>query len=321
MSEPVLLILLVINLLLLLYLAWRQHDKPSNSSDWQAVQHSLEQHQQSLMNNFYQNTRMLQTQLQQNRQTLDNQLTATQKYLQQTAHQLGELSQLGSAIKQLQQLLISPKLRGGLGEQLLQDMLEEIIPKHLLHYQYQFASGETVDAAIETDAGLIVIDAKFPLPDQSKNSAGQIKQKLKKHLHEIARKYIKPEEGSLNFALMYLPAESVYHQLINSAELIKLSHKLRVYPVSPSTLYSHLQIILLSYQGQQLQSRTRQLIKTINQLQNHTQLWQTRWQVFKNHWQNAGKKLQEVDQSQQQILQDIDQLNQLDDKQLRSLET
>ena len=308
---------LLLELGLLLYLIWHQ-SKSHPGHDWNELKHRLDQQQQHITSSFHQNTQLLQQQLQQNRHSLDIQLTATQKYLQQTAHQLGQLSQLDNSIKQLQQLLVSPKLRGELGEQLLQDMLSEVIPTHLLTYQYQFASGQIVDAVIRTEDGLIVIDAKFPLTRVKDKSEAQLKQQLKQHMISIARKYIQPEQGTLNFALMYLPSEAVYHHLISQPTLVQLSHKLRVYPVSPSTLYSHLQIILLSFQGQTLQQQTRQLLNTINQLeQHHRQLWQD-WQVFHTHWQKANKKLQTVHSKHEQVASDIQQLTRFQSENLQA---
>ena len=175
-------------------------------------------------------------------------------------HSLGEMSEIGRGIRSLQEFLQSPKLRGNIGEQVLTDMIGQTFPKNSFHLQYSFKSGVKVDAVLKTDAGLLCIDSKFPMENFNAMHKGETEldrtrakrefmADVKKHVNDISKKYILPEEGTMDFALMYIPSEAVYYEIVNMNELMEFARKQRVYPVSPNTLYAHLQVLLLSFQG------------------------------------------------------------------------
>ncbi|HYK08621.1 MAG TPA: DNA recombination protein RmuC, partial [Candidatus Eisenbacteria bacterium] len=144
--------------------------------------------------------------------------------------------------------------------------------------QYAFKSGEKVDAAIQTDAGILPIDSKFPMENfqrytKSKDETEKLQYKkefgrdIKKHIDAIAGKYILPDEGTMDFALMYVPSESVFYEIVNMEDIIEYARKSRVYVVSPSTLYAHLQTILLSFEGKKIESRTKEVFALLRSLQ------------------------------------------------------
>ncbi|KKS90125.1 MAG: hypothetical protein UV63_C0006G0028, partial [Microgenomates group bacterium GW2011_GWC1_43_11] len=133
-----------------------------------------------------------------------------------------------------------------------------------------FRSGLKVDAVLKTDAGLLCIDSKFPMENFSKMHKGETESErqqakkdfiadLKKHISDISKKYILPEEGTMDFALMYIPSESVYYEIVNMTEVMEIARKSRVYPVSPNTLYAHLQVLLLSFQGKELEQKSQEV--------------------------------------------------------------
>jgi len=179
------------------------------------------------------------------------------KRLNDLNRQIGEISELGRGIRSLQEFLQSPKLRGNIGEQVLKDMIGQTFPKNSFHLQYSFKSGAKVDAVLKTDAGLLCIDSKFPMENFTLMHRGETDAiraaakrdfigDVKKHITDISRKYILPEEGTMDFALMYIPSESVYYEIATIEELMEFSRRNRVYPVSPNTLYAHLQVLLSS---------------------------------------------------------------------------
>ncbi len=187
---------------------------------------------------------------------------------------LGEMSEVGRGIRSLQEFLQSPKLRGNIGEQVLKDMIGQTFPKNSFHLQYPFRSGVKVDAVLKTDAGLLCVDSKFPMENftrmhaaeteaERKSARREFTADVKKHIGDIARKYILPEEGTMDFALMYIPSEAVYYEIANMEELMEYSRRQRVYPVSPNTLYAHLQVLLLSFQGKELEQKTRELFRLL----------------------------------------------------------
>lgn len=218
---------------------------------------------------------------------------------------LGEMSEVGKGIRSLQEFLQSPKLRGNIGEQVLTDMIGQTFPKNSFHLQYAFKSGMKVDAVLKTDAGLLCVDSKFPMENFSKMHKGateaerhQAKQDfvsdVKKHVTDISRKYILPEEGTMDFALMYIPSEGVYYEMANMEELMEYARKLRVYPVSPNTLYAHLQVLLLSFQGKDLEQKSRHVFTLLRAIQKDYGKIEENLSVLGKHVNNAYNSMNTV---------------------------
>lgn len=191
---------------------------------------------------------------------------------------------VGKDISSLQELLKSPKLRGGLGEHFLGDLLAQIFPKEHYQLQYTFKSGAQVDAIINVQNGLIIpVDAKFPLENFKKMMEADEDDKLveqsrkafisdvKKRIDEIATKYILPDEGTLDFALMYVPAENIYYEMIindptKSGNISSYAFSKKVIPVSPNTFYIYLQTILIGLRGFQIEKKAGEILSSLSRL-------------------------------------------------------
>ncbi|MCX8008696.1 MAG: DNA recombination protein RmuC [Patescibacteria group bacterium] len=211
---------------------------------------------------------------------------------------IGEMTEVGRGIKNLQEFLQSPKFRGNIGEHVLADMIAQMFPKQSFHLQYSFSSGVKVDAALKTDAGILPIDAKFPMENframhthtdekAQKTAEKEFIADVKKHIADIGRKYILPDEGTLDFALMYIPSESVYYEVIRHPDLMEYARRLRVYPVSPTTLYAHLQVLLVSFEGKELEKKTQQLMRLFQSISNDVEKIQEQYGVMARHVTNA----------------------------------
>ena len=218
--------------------------------------------------------------------------------LEDLNQKIGEISEVGRGIKSLQEFLQSPKLRGNIGEQVLRDMIGQTFPKNSFHLQYQFRSGVKVDAALKTDAGLLCIDSKFPMENFTLMHKGETEAMraaakkdfiadVKRHVSDISRKYILPEEGTLDFALMYIPSESVYYEIANMNDLMEFARRSRVYPVSPNTLYAHLQVLLLSFQGKELEQKSREVFRLLRAIQKDYEKTGEQLGVLGRHIGNA----------------------------------
>lgn len=216
--------------------------------------------------------------LQQNSKELNERLDRAAVVIKGVENEIGQMSEIGRNMRELQDFLKSPKLRGNIGEQILKDLISQILPKNSFFIQYEFKSGEKVDAAIKTDAGILPIDSKFPMENYQKMiKTKDTKEKqdfekeffkdIKKHIDAISRKYILPAEGTMDFALMYIPSESIYYEIVNSADLLDYARTQRIYMVSPSTLYAHLQTILLSFEGKKMESKSKELFAILRSLQ------------------------------------------------------
>jgi len=246
--------------------------------------------------------------LQENSRHLNDRLDTAARVIGDLKQSLGEMSEVGRGIRSLQEFLQSPKLRGNIGEQVLTDMIGQTFPKNSFHLQYSFKSGMKVDAVLKTDAGLLCIDSKFPMENftamhKGETEADRARAKrefmadVKKHVGDIAKKYILPEEGTMDFALMYIPSESVYYEIANMNELMEFARKQRVYPVSPNTLYAHLQVLLLSFQGKDLEQKSKQVFQLLRAIQKDYAKVEEGMGVLGRHITNAHNSMSSVSSS------------------------
>jgi DNA recombination protein RmuC len=268
-------------------------------------------------------THMVKT-LQENSKQLNERLDNAATVIRDVGHEVGKMSEIGRSMKELQDFLKSPKLRGNIGEQVLKDLISQMFPKNSFHIQYQFKSGERVDAAIQTDAGILPIDSKFPMENFQKmvKSENRLDKGLfekefgrdvKKHISDIARKYILPEEGTMDFALMYVPSESVYYELVQMLDIMDFAKQSRVYIVSPTTLYAHLQTILLAFEGKKIESRSRDLFKMLRALQVDFHKVEENMTILGKHISNTSSQFNNVNTGFGQIGQKINSTKSLDE--------
>jgi len=226
-------------------------------------------------------------------------------FIAKVSKEVGKMSELGQSMRDLQLFLHSPKLRGNIGEQILKDLISQAFPKGSFHLQYTFKSGEKVDAVIKTSAGILPIDSKFPMENFRKMATAESKidrktakkefvRDIKKHIREISKKYVLPEENTLDFAFMYLPSETVFHEVANNTDLLEYARHHRIYPVSPNTLYVHLQTVLLSFEGQKIEVRSRQVFRMLRALQIDYEKTETALNVLNKHLNNAYHQLNNV---------------------------
>ncbi|MCR4263554.1 MAG: DNA recombination protein RmuC, partial [Candidatus Roizmanbacteria bacterium] len=168
--------------------------------------------------------------LQQHTHSLNARLDKAAEVIGHVQKNIGEMSEIGRGMKEMQDFLRSPKLRGTIGEHILKELLTQLLPKQSFHLQYKFRNGVTVDAAIQTANGIIPIDSKFPLENfrnMSQASTEEEKNRfsklfatdVRKHIKDISQKYILTQEGTIDYALMYIPSEAVYYEIVNSISL------------------------------------------------------------------------------------------------------
>jgi DNA recombination protein RmuC len=211
------------------------------------------------------------------------------------------------AFGRLEQALRPPKARGGFGELLLENLLRDRLPAGSYQLQYGFAGGERVDAILRVDR-LVPIDAKFPLDNFERLAAAEsdderalyekaFARDLKGHVDAIASKYIRPDEGTYDFALMYLPAESVYYELVcgKTGALLQYAHEKRVFPVSPTTFTSQLQVIALGLKGLQIEQHAHEVMAYVAQLGKDFDRFKADFDVVGKHIGNAQSKYSEAE--------------------------
>jgi len=243
--------------------------------------------------------------LQENSKQLNERLDKAAMAMRDVGKEVGEMSEIGRSMKELQDFLKSPKLRGNIGEQVLKDLITQIFPKNSFHLPCQFRSGVKVDAAIQTDGGILPIDAKFPMENFQKMSKAKTEEEIqmfrkeftrdiKKHIDDISTKYILPDEGTMDFAIMYVPSESVFYELVNIDDITEYARRQRVYIVSPSTLYAHLQTILLSFEGKKIESQSKEVFRLLRALQIDYEKVNESVDVLGKHIGNASNQFSNV---------------------------
>ena len=241
--------------------------------------------------------------LAENTRQLNTRLDNAAKVIGDVQKNLGEMSEVGRGLKSLQEFLQSPKLRGGIGEEIMSQTIGQTFPKNAFHLQYQFKSGSKVDAVLKTDAGLLCIDSKFPLENFEAMAKGHEAAKkdfasdVKKHITDISKKYILPEEGTMDFALMYIPSEPIYYEVVNTPDLMKFARDSRVYPVSPSTFYAHLQVLLVSFQGKELEAKSREVFRLLRAIQKDYGQVEENLNTLGRHLTNAHNQMGNVSQT------------------------
>lgn len=218
-----------------------------------------------------------------------------------------ELSQVSQA---LQTILTGARTRGALGEVVLERMLEDALPQAHFELQYRFAStGAQVDAIIRAGEQLekiVCVDSKFPreaymrLVENGDDSRKEFAQTVRKHVDSIAEKYILPNEGTLDFALMFVPSESIYYELLLTEDprhgpLDAYCRNARVFPVSPNTLHAYIRVILMGIRGLQMEENAKRVQKDLAGLDKLLESYGELFEKLGTHLRNAQKTYDDAD--------------------------
>lgn len=218
--------------------------------------------------------------------------------LEETNKQIVDISK---DISSLQELLRAPKFRGAMGEMLLTNLLSQVLPKDHYSTQYRFKSGEAVDAVIKLGERLVPVDAKFSLENFQKmleTQDEQLKislrkkfiQDVKNRIDEVSSKYILPQENTYDFALMYIPAENVYYEVIIKEDIFSYSMSKKVIPVSPNTFYAYLEVICLGLKGLKVEENAKNILKSLSALGIEIDRFKEEFNILGSHLTNASTK-------------------------------
>ncbi len=246
----------------------------------------------------------------QSQAAMASELKNSQQTLGEIQKQLGAVqqtsSQMSQAAQTLQSILGGAKTRGSLGEVTLERLLEDCLPRERYARQHRFRSGEIADAVIFLRDKVLPIDSKFPLDayrrlgEEGDEARRAFATAVKNHADAISRKYVLPEEDTLPVALMFVPSESVYYELLmtSDAKSIPLDEYCRsknVVAVSPNTLYAHLQIILMGLQGMQIEENAKRLYANLTGLQNQFDKFLDPFGRIGTHLRNAAQSYAEAE--------------------------
>lgn len=284
------------------------------------------QQQQTLLNNTLE---IINQQLQNILSTVNNNLNETQRniteqlststtVINEIQQKLGSLEvttknieEIGKDISSLQDLLSAPKLRGNIGEYLLEELLKEIFPAKNYQLKCTFKNGTQVDAIIKLGDGIVPVDSKFPLESFQRFVSAESEAEKRQHkkdfiksvkdrIDEIASKYINPDEGTFDFAMIYIPAENVFYEtIINDSltdkeyEIFNYAIKKHVIPVSPNSFYAYLMALVYGLKGMKIEQQAKLILGELTSIQTSFAKFYTDFTVIGRHLSNAISKYNE----------------------------
>jgi DNA recombination protein RmuC len=209
-------------------------------------------------------------------------------------------------IVSLQETFKSPQYRGGVGEMLLEKLLKDALPQDLWELQHPFKDGNKVDAVIKMEGKFVPIDSKFPLDNfrklisakdeaEKKGAKRAFFSDVKKKIEEIAERYIRPDEGTYDYAFMYIPAEGVYSEILSidgspGEGLLDYAWKKRVFPVSPNTFWAHLQAIHFGLRALKIEEKAEEVIRGLQTLKIDFGKFREDFDTMGKHLKNVGQR-------------------------------
>jgi DNA recombination protein RmuC len=218
----------------------------------------------------------------------------------------GQMLERAKELSRLEHALRPPKSRGGFGELLLENLLRDRLPPSAYRMQHTFGSGDRVDAVVTVDR-MIPVDSKFPLDNYNRLAEAESDEErtlaerlfardVKQHIDAIASKYIRPDEGTYDFAFMYIPVESVYYELAcgKTGALLAYAHERRVFPISPTTFTAYLQVIALGLRGMQIEQHAHEVMAYVADLQRDFKRFGDDFDKLGTHLGHAQSKYHEA---------------------------
>jgi DNA recombination protein RmuC len=341
--ENLILALLVAVIAILLYVTFfKKEEKKESSDSLLMLQQQLQELTRTMDERMGESNRVMQegarTQFKESRELIqeinkevNEQLRNVVKGVTEVGESSKQVFSMAEQLQNLEKVLTHQKQRGNLGEASLQLALENMLPATAYKLQYGFPGGEVVDAVIITKDGMIPVDAKFSLdnyrrlvdevdPARREELEKEFKNDLKKRIDETA-KYIRPKDGTLPFAFMYIPAEAIYYDLlvnevgavkVNTRSLIDYAYKDKnVIIVSPTTFAAYLQSVLYGFRAFKIEESAKQIGKHVESLSRHLKAYDDYFKkvgnslgTTVNHYNMAQKELGKVDKDVAKITGD-----------------
>lgn len=295
---------LLVGIFAFLYFLWQRQQKPDDSQGFVLLQNRLEELTRTLDSRVAESSRQV-------NETVRAQLGESARLIKEVTQGLTKLDEtnrqvvsFADQLQNLQDILKNPKQRGILGEYYLETLLKNVMPPGSYEMQYAFKDGTIVDAAVFVKDKVIPIDSKFSLenynrlseerdPSERERLEKAFRQDLKLRIDETA-KYVKPGEGTMDFAFMFIPHEAIYYDLlvaqvgsvkVNTRDLIEYAFKeKKVIIVSPTSFLAYLQTVLQGLKAMQIEEKAGQIIGKVEDLGKHLR-------AYEDYYQKLGKAL------------------------------
>lgn len=230
--------------------------------------------------------------------------------LGRVAEMATRMEQLAGDVKELGDILRVPKLRGLMGEQTLEAMLRQVLPDRFWTPQHRFSDGRTVDAVVHLGERLLPVDAKFPLEsfrrmsedgeEARRGARRDFVRAVKLRVDEIADRYIRPGEGTVDFALMFVPAEGVYSEVVSGGgdgveTLLDYALARRVLPVSPTTVFAYVSVVASGLRGFEVEARAQEIVNSLAAVDQELVRFKEEFAVLGKHLHNAAQRFTEAE--------------------------
>ena len=256
--------------------------------------------------NFSKNFLHSQRNMNESQKNINERLDNASKVIGSVRSELGKISSLPTQVQELLNVFQAAKLRGNVGEKILENMISQILPHGTYQFQHRFSSGEIVDVLLSLKQGKIAIDSKFPLENFRKASQSEdekekksfrklFRRDVKKHISDIKKKYIRPDQKTFDFAVMYVPSESVFYDIqVIDEEIADFANENRVFAMSPNTLFYFLKVVMLGFEGQRIEQNAKIILDEIKGIRNTSIEFGKKVNVLGNHINHAKSKMDEV---------------------------
>jgi len=296
-------------ILIVMYLIIRQQNQriwnylkteEKNQQPWQVMSQWL----QEMRNSLDRHTQQVQNHLYRTNQDISQRLDQSAQLMRLLNKDLGEIHEIGQQMRDFQYLFRSPKLRGNIGEHILKDLLAQVLPRSQYKLQYRYPNGVIVDAMIKTDNGLIPIDAKFPMEnflkmmkspgEKDKQFQRDFVRDVKRHIENIHQRYIQPDEGTLDFAVMYVPSEAVFYEIMTHDHLSQYARQKNILMVSPNSFYYFLRVILMASEGKRIEEASKRIVKILSALNHDTKIISNDLRILTTHINNSKNAAERV---------------------------
>ncbi|MGD1003587.1 MAG: DNA recombination protein RmuC [Minisyncoccia bacterium] len=308
--------LLIIVALLFAAIAWRLWRPPTAKKEDAGalviLQNQIQDQQKQMQQQMQELTRTLSTGLNNSTNTVLSQASENNKIIKDITGEITKVTEgqkqitaITEQLKNLNDVLKNTKQRGILGESLLQNVLENVLSPGQYQLQYPFSDNSKVDAVIFYQEKVIPIDSKFSMENYNRLASGTITDEERKRYTDALRadlktridetaKYIKPSENTVDFAFMFIPFEALYYDLLVNKigmtaerDLIQYAGEKHVYPVSPTTFYVYLQMVIQGLRQMQINKSAQQIIKGVDELQRHLNKYEEYLEKIGTHLQTT----------------------------------
>jgi DNA recombination protein RmuC len=215
-------------------------------------------------------------------------------------------ARLEQQLRSLTDMFLVPQTRGAVGETILAELLASWLPRGSYELQYGFANGARVDAVIRLGRKLVPVDSKFPLeavsrflatdPERDTPVPAEVRRAFSRHVGDIAERYIRPDEETMAFALMYIPAERIYYTMFveRPNELLGEALSRNVVPVSPGTLFVYLQTVAYGLRGLALPDNVQALMGDLARLQKDLAAFRKSFDLVQTHLRNLSRSFEDA---------------------------